>query len=233
MDHIKYQMAVFDLDGTIINSRPFHASVFEEFFRENWKPVPYQTCYDAVGATVRTVFESGGIPLEKHGKFYDMLYGYYERGADRFLEKTTLAEGVVQVLEKMREMGMKTAIVTNSLTPVLNMFLTHHNISGLFDAVIGADRDSLTKNERCRSLEETFGIHSSRILYVGDSESDFILANEMGYDACFAKTEIAWYKNENYIESELKPLYTVTEYAELLELLKEWERKQAAETAPA
>ena len=216
----QYRIAIFDMDGTIVDSRPFHASVFEALFNENWQPVDYRTCYEAVGVTVRTVFESVGIPPEKHLAFFDLLGGYYQKEAKTMLAKTALAEGIVPVLRHMRGVGMKTAIVTNSLDAVAELFMEHHDIGGFFDAVVGADRHSHSKNRRCKALEERFRLCADEVLYIGDSESDMELAKEMAYDACFAKTPIAWFKDAGYIANALSPKYTVSSYDELLTLLK-------------
>lgn len=217
----RYQLAIFDMDGTIIDSRIFHAAVFEELFHENWHTVDYETCYQAVGQTVRTVFESVGIPAERHEFFYQQLDCYYGKKADIMLQRTRLADGIIPVLQKMRSFGMKIAVVSNSLNAVVDLFLTYHGIRGMFDLVVGADEQSHTKNDRCREVVRMLGSDTDEVLYIGDTESDMQMANEMCYDACFAKTEIAWYKDERYITRELRPRYTISDYGELLFILGE------------
>jgi len=216
----KYKAVIFDMDGTIINSRDFHASIFENFLKDNWKPVAYEDCYKAVGVTVRTVFETMDIPQEKHDAFFELLDRYYAGDGKEILEKTSLAEGIVPVLEYMKSIGTRTAIVSNSLDVVVDMFLDYHDIRQMFDAVLGADRHSYSKNERCKIIEGLLDVSSDEVLYIGDSESDMVLANDLGYDACFAKTPIGWYKDEKYIESVLKPRYTISSYDELLDTLR-------------
>lgn len=223
---MKYKLAIFDMDGTIVDSRPFHASVFEDFLRQNWKTIDYQTCYEAVGITVKAVFESVGIPQERHPVLFDMLSEYYEKGAGEFLKKTGLAKGIVPFVKYLRQLGIRTAIVTNSLNDVVDMFMGYHKIGHLFDEVVGADPHSHSKNERCRIIAEKFGAAPGEIIYIGDSEGDMILSNEMGYDACFAKTEIAWHKDENYIANVLKPKYTVDSYEELQSLFAAMEDEE-------
>lgn len=219
----KYKIVIFDMDGTILDSRSFHASIFEEFLQENWMPVDYEACYEAVGITVRSVFESMGIPQEKYDGLFELLDSFYVEKGKAMLKKTFLAEGIMLVLQYLKSIGVRTAIVSNSLEIVISMALDYHNLHHMCDAFLGADRYSYSKNERCKILEKRFDVSADEVLYVGDTESDIVLANDMGYDACFAKTPIAWYKNDKYIEEVLKPRYTISSYDELLKLLQKAE----------
>ncbi|MDO4343542.1 MAG: HAD family hydrolase [Eubacteriales bacterium] len=216
----RYQLVLFDMDGTFIDSRPFHARLFFEFFKKYWKPVDYERCYRAVGTTVRELFDQCGLPKEHQEAYFDLLDDYYNNECTDLIPMTRASEGFSELLKWLRGQGVKTGVVTNSLDCVVRKILKYHGLWDLFDNITGADRNSKDKKDRCRKILNRYQISPEHVLYVGDTESDLLLANEMGFDACFAKTPIAWFQDEEYIRKELKPAITVQSYFELRDVLE-------------
>lgn len=100
---MEYKLVVFDMDGTFINSRNFHAQLFYEFFRKYWKPISYEQCYEAVGITVRQVFEEAEIPLKDHAKYYDLLDDFYNYESKELIKLTSVPEKFRDVLDLLRK----------------------------------------------------------------------------------------------------------------------------------
>lgn len=214
-------MVIFDMDGTFADSRPFHASIFHSFFCENWHEIAYEQCLQMVGKTVKQIFIDAEIPEEFHEPFYQKLTELYRKESSRYIGLVKMPDGFQELLQFLRKENCITAVVTNSLNDVLELFLKQFGIGGLFDEKEGADRNSLDKYARCRLLMQKYRLKPSEILSVGDAESDIKLANALKTDACFAKTVISWYSDEAYIRNTLKPKYTIQEFQELTGLLKE------------
>lgn len=216
----KHHLIIFDMDGTFIDSRIFHASVFEKFFAKYGHPVSFNQCYDAVGLTVKSVFDTVGIQEADQMDYFHKLAKFYERDAKSLLPKSRLFEDARAVFCELKRQGVLLALVSNSLHEVVAMFLQYHALTDIFDDIEGADPESFTKHARCQRIQARLGIVSEYILCVGDTESDMALANDLGYDSCFAKTPLGWYQDANYIEQKYLPTYSLTSYAEWLEHLK-------------
>lgn len=212
---------MFDMDGTFIDSRPFHARLFYEFFNKYRYSISYDTCYNTVGTTVKQLFRAAQIPEEDFDCFYRRLDEYYSREGASLVSMTTVADGFRELLYRLPLYGIKTAVVSNSLKCAVDKILSFHGLSGLLDDIVGADHDSLDKVRRCLKLQNKYQIEKEDILFVGDSESDMELANKMGYSACFSKTGISWYKDSEYIETVLKPAAVIQSFEELLAALEE------------
>lgn len=215
---MKHKLVMFDMDGTFIDSRNFHTHIFYEFFKKYWKEVPYDKVSSGVGTSVRVLFEIAQISEDLMEPYFRRLDEFYENESLEMIKKIKLADGIKELLENLKERGVKRAVVTNSLQSVADEILRVHGLSDKFDLVLGADMYSKDKIQRCRIIEERLGVASSGILFVGDSEEDMMLANTMGYQGCFLDTRIAWYKDKEYILSELKPAYVVDSIKQVAEL---------------
>lgn len=217
---MKYELIIFDMDGTFIDSKEFHAKVFFDFFQKNCVPVTYEYCYRSIGKTVRQVFEAVDLLITEYNRYYDLLNDYYMNEGTHIIHLTKVAEDFKKFLSQVKKYGIKTAVITNSLNCVTEQILKYHSLNMEFDNVIGADKESLDKISRCKALLKQRKILPEKVLLVGDTESDIELANYLGIDACFAKTSIAWYQDSDYIEKELKPCMIVKDYLEFSNILK-------------
>jgi len=214
----RYKLIIFDMDGTFLDSRRFHARLFYTFFQKHWHRISYERCYEAVGMTVDRLFETVGIPPDRYHEFYLLLDAHYDRESVPLILMTKVVDGFHPFLQWLLAQGIRTALVTNSLSCVVKKIVEYHTLDSSFGDIMGAERDSADKLQRCLSLRNKYRLGSDEILLVGDMESDMALANEMGCDACFSKTGISWYKDSNYIEDVLKPKFVIHDYQEMLPL---------------
>lgn len=221
---MKYKLLIFDMDGTFVDSRPFHAKIFWDFFERYFRAVRYEKCYQLVGKTVCQLFDSCGIPKDQQDRYFDLLEDYYSNEGAKYVSLTKVPNDFKEVLE-WTCLGMnriKTAVVTNSLNCIARKILDYHKLYELFDDVIGADRNSTDKIERCQTLLKKYGFCIDEVLLIGDTEDDIILANSMNFNSCFARTEIAWYKDCDYIRNELKPTIEIKSFSELKYILEKF-----------
>lgn len=218
---MKYKLVIFDMDGTFLDSRKFHAQIFYDFFRRYFKPVTYEKCYRAVGVTVRKLFDECGVPREKQDHYFDLLDHFYNYECDALIPLTKISRDFKKLLELLGMYGIKRAVVTNSLKCVVEKILIYHGLDEMFEEIEGADRDSVDKIERCRKILKKYSIPPKEVFLVGDTEGDMKLARDMDFNACFANTNIAWRKDEAYIAETLKPEISISEYAELIRIFED------------
>ena len=211
---------MFHMDGTFIDSRPLHARLFYEFFKKNANEMSYERCYELVGTTVRTLFSEDGIKDEEQERYFGLLNEFYDAESGKLVPLTHAAEGFRELLIYLKERNVITIVVTNSLNCIVDKFMTYYGFKDLFTEIMGADKNSHDKTERCGMLLKKYGLKPSEVIYVGDTETDMELARLMGFDACFAKTPIAWYHDAEKLAREYRPEITVTDFKQLYDHFK-------------
>lgn len=214
---------MFDMDGTFIDSKEFHTKVFYQYFNRYVMPVDIETVRQGMGNTVRDIFRSLNVEETRFPELFEKLDEFCRTQIDGLIEKIQIAEDIEKTLEGIEAVGIKSALVTNSMQCVAERILEIHNLKKHFSVVSGADLASLNKNRRCEKIRKEMGLERKQILYVGDAENDMILAKEMGYDSCFADTVLSWCRDKDYVMSVLRPAYTVKSLYEITEIM----RKQA------
>ncbi len=213
----KYDLVMFDMDGTIMDSRNFHHAVFYRFLNEYVRPVTHEEVYKGIGNTVREIFDSIGVEEERLESLFEELDDFCRTQVDDIAKEIPVVPGTKELLRGLKERGIKRALLTNSLETVTDRMLTMNGLKEYFDAVSGADYFSLNKIDRCIRLASKFD--SDRILYVGDTQKDMELALSMGYDACFADTGYGWCEDREYVIEELKPTCVAKQLTDILKFI--------------
>ena len=60
----RYDLVMFDMDGTLMDSRAFHQKVFYRFLNRYVGNITEEEVRRGIGATVREIFDSAGVPEE-------------------------------------------------------------------------------------------------------------------------------------------------------------------------
>lgn len=211
-----YGLIIFDLDGTLVDSAEFHARAFELFFgRLPGADAGFDFSGQA-GGTVRDCFAAAGIGEDGMDAGFEALSRFYrEREARALLELTRAAPGIVSLTQWLRSRRISLAVVTNSLQDAADLILRRHGLHRLFDAVDGADAGNPGKGPRCQRICERFGARPETVLLVGDTEGDLVLAEQLGYDACFMKTPIGWHEDGDGIVKRRRPALVAESFESL------------------
>ena len=213
------KIVMFDMDGTFIDSRKFHANVFYRFFNQCVMPVSMKDIEAGIGNTVRDIFQSFGIEEEKFEQLFSELDIFCRTQVDDLIEKIGIAPDMKETLAVLQKRGIITAVVTNSMQCVVERILEIHHLTSQFAIISGADIESLNKNKRCEAVRLKTDANKQEVLYVGDALSDVILAKELGYKSCFADTAISWCKDKDYMLTVLRPDYTVKKLFEITDIV--------------
>lgn len=216
----QYKIVMFDMDGTFIDSRKFHAEVFYRFFQQRIMPVSMKDVEAGIGNTVRDIFQSFGIEERMFPQLFLELDAFYRTQIDDLIEQIELVPDIKDTLDALKEQGISTAVVTNSMYSVVERILEIHHLEDRFKIVSGADIESLNKNKRCEKVRLQAEAKPREVLYVGDAKSDVVLAKQMGYKSCFTDTSISWCNNKEYVISKLRPDYTVNNLFQITGIVK-------------
>ena len=109
---------------------------------------------------------------------------YREKADVVITANTTLYDGVLDVLRKLRSLGIRCGIVTTKFHYRIDQILEKFSAADLIDVIIGGD-DVLHEKPSPEGLFkaiETLGIDKREVLYVGDSLVDAKTAQLSGVD---------------------------------------------------
>lgn len=117
-----------------------------------------------------------------------LMQSYREKYAEVGLYKYKLYDGITELLKKLNENGIKTAVASSKPQEALENIIKVSGIDKYFDCIVGADRN-YTDSDKATIVEEAIkrtGVtDKSRVLMVGDRKYDIVGAHKAGI-ACAA-----------------------------------------------
>lgn len=178
---------VFDLDGTLIDSRPAMLSALRaQLHAEGRASVDKAALGEALHHGLSAMLErayalSGGVPVDLVARTHSLRQAYLDEacsGAPCF-------SGAVALLEQLRARGCWLGLCSNQDMVCVQTLLQARGLAAYFDGVVGGD--SLTQRKPdpapLRWLLQRAGASPERSLMVGDSELDAECAERSG-SAC-------------------------------------------------
>jgi len=167
--------AIFDLDGTLIDSAPdIHAAGNAVLAAEGLGPVSAEQSRSFIGNGARVYVErlqmaaAGAIEPERTARMHRGFIAHYE--AEHSL--TRIYPGVEAALEALRGQGWRLGVCTNKPHAPALTVLAHFGWSDLFDVVIGGDSLPVNKPDPAPLRAAIAGVGGGSVIYVGDSEVD-------------------------------------------------------------
>jgi phosphoglycolate phosphatase len=167
--------AVFDLDGTLIDSAPdIHAAGNAVLAAEGLPPVTPDQSRSFIGNGARIYVErleraaAGANDPARTARMRDLFIAEYEVAHGL----TRIYPGVEAALASLRGQGWRLAICTNKPHGPALTVLAHFGWTGLFDAVIGGDSLPVVKPDPAPLQAAIAGLGGGPVVYVGDSEVD-------------------------------------------------------------
>lgn len=172
-----YKAALFDLDGTLLDSIPVILKSAREVFGE--MELHYDE--DAIRKTI-------GIPLKIQAKdwagdrwheFESKYRAAYKRNQYGDFH---LFPGTVDMLKSLKSAGVKTALVTSKSSSGARSALDCTGMDGLFDAIVSADdvKHAKPQPEPILKALTILDVSPNEAIYVGDSIFDIDAAQRAG-----------------------------------------------------
>lgn len=187
MGDLRGRLIVFDLDGTLVDSRRDLADSANELIRELGG---HSLTEDAVGTMVgegaavlvRRALQAAGL-----GDVPGALPRFLDLYDERLLTHTRPYDGIVGALEHARRHA-RVAVLTNKPTRATERILESLHLRPLIDDVIGGDGPHPRKPDPAAlfALMTRAGASSGTTLLVGDSEVDHETARRAGVRCCLA-----------------------------------------------
>lgn len=184
---MKYELAIFDLDGTILNTLDDLSASLNFALKKSGYPMrTTEEVKSFVGNGIRKLIERG-VPTGTDKISIDKVYSdFSEHYRIHCADMTKPYDGIPELLKKLKKNGIKTAVVSNKADyAVQNLCIQYFN--GLFDAAVG-EHDGVRRKpapDLVFIILEKLEIKCQNAVYIGDSDVDIETAKNSGMD-CIA-----------------------------------------------
>lgn len=208
------QLCVFDLDGTLINSLPDIASALNgalaHFCLPGFSLAEYRR---KVGNGAKRLC-TRCLPAGKEALLPELLAEYDRRYIRACASDTAPFPGIPELLCKLRDAGIKTAIISNKPHPQTLEVLSSVLAGIPFDLALG-QREGIPLKPAPDALLETLhtlSIPPEDTLYIGDSPEDVRFGKAADVDTC----AVLWgYRDKEELE-EAGPDHLAARPADIL-----------------
>lgn len=182
---------IFDLDGTVSNTIDTIA-YFGNLALEHYgiQPIETETYKVLIGNGAKVLVERmlrhTNTPMEK----FDAVYKYYVEEYDKdFMFLTRPYDGIIEMLDTLREKGIQTAVLTNK--PHMTACKIIEDLFG--ERILlcrGVKEDGITKPrpDGVYEIMELLNLKKEDILYVGDTGTDM----QTGKNADLFTVGVTW-----------------------------------------
>ncbi len=170
---------LFDLDGTMIDSDPIHASVFAEIFAERGREIDGEFYTDRIQGRLNADIFTEFFPDEDPGALADEKEARFR---DRLGDNAEPVAGLVALIDRARGHGMAIGIVTNAPRRNAETMLAAMGIAHRFDTLVVCEDLPRGKPDPLpyRTGLDRLGTDPARALAFEDSRSGIASAAAAG-----------------------------------------------------
>ena len=213
------KLAIFDLDGTLINTIADLATATNFALSQQGYPTHETNAYlYFVGNGINKLFERA-LPENKKSqenilKTREIFVPYYD------VHNTDLSvpyDGIEEVLKALQAKGMMLAVASNKYDAATKKLIKHYFPDIKFIAVLGQREQFPTKPNPAviNEIIELANVTKEEVVYVGDSGVDM----QTGINAGVCTIGVAWgFRPKSELES-YKPTYIAEERRELPQII--------------
>jgi phosphoglycolate phosphatase len=180
-------LLIFDLDGTLIDSK-LDLAIAVNATRTNMglKPLDNDRVYSYVGNGAPTLIRRALGPAAREEDVKQALEFFLAYYAEHKLDNTALYPGVRKALDRLREHGMRMAVLTNKPVRVSTAILEGLGVGNYFLRIYGGNSFEQKKPDPVgvNTILAEAGVRHDAALMVGDSAIDVRTARNAGIRCC-------------------------------------------------
>lgn len=182
------KLIVFDLDGTLIDSRHDLAGAVN-YMRGSMglEPLSAERVVSFVGNGIINLVRRSVADAEVD--FDEALRRMKRYYADHLVDTTCLYPGVSAGLKELKESGITLAVLSNKPTAASAKILDRLGVAGFFSDIIGGDGNYPLKPEpdALLALQAKYGFDASACWMFGDHYTDLEAARRAGFRRALAR----------------------------------------------
>ena len=172
------KLFIFDLDGTLVDTAPDFKNSINYMLNElNESEVSLEEIRNWVGygarELIRRTVVDKNIPHDEQ-RIEEMLKIFLLHYTHNIDDDSVLFNNVRNVLEFLKDNGIKLAVCTNKMERLSNILLEKLNVLHMFDYLVGGDSLSKSKPDPFPLLNicEKLNTETSDSIMIGDSVTD-------------------------------------------------------------
>lgn len=211
----RYDTILFDLDGTLLNTRELINRTFIHTF-EHFRPEKVLTDEELdsfFGPSLRQTFSKYS---EDEAEIQEMIQYYREYNVSIHDEIVTAFPGAKVLIKTLANKGYKLGVVSSKKADLVEHGLELFGMLEKMRIVIGEDDVEHPKPDPEGILRAMEVLHSKKALYVGDGVGDILAGKNAGIDTIGVLYSD---RKEQIIAAE--PTYTIQNLNEILSILVE------------
>lgn len=211
---LKYQLALFDMDGTIADTDEVILSTMHDLYDlyRDGKRTPDEQIYYFSGPPITDTLKKEFPHMDQKlmiNEFVRISKIYYHKVLHEY-------PSCRETLLELKKAGVKLGVVTNKATLYANKCLELIRLDDVMDYLVGFD-DVVKKKpdgEGIIKSMEHFNVKDLKnVLYVGDNVIDLDTANNAGVDCCL----VCW--GPRILPNNINPKYKIYKYEQLKEVV--------------
>lgn len=188
----KYKLICFDVDGTLIDNVKFSWQIFHDYFKvdEHKREQAKNSFFDGKISYLEWAKHDINLWIEKKVKKEDFF---------KAMSNLKLMDGTLETLHKLKNKGLKLAIISGSLSIILEKFIP--NYDEIFDYIylswLEFDKNGLIINSKptefdmekkadaLNKIASAENISLSECVFVGDYLNDLKIIQDSGLGIAF------------------------------------------------
>ncbi len=207
----RFDLIAFDWDGTLYDSTAIIVRCIQDAVRDVGGTVPSdQQAAWVIGMSLSQALAHAApdVPPEKYNELGNRYRYHYLKHQDDL----SLFEGVMPMLQELRERGHLLAVATGKSRRGLDELLHTDALRGVFDASRTADETAGKPHPlMLQELMAEFGVPPERTLMIGDTTHDL----QMALNAGCASVGVSYGAHEPASFEPLHPLFVAHSLREL------------------
>ncbi len=142
---MQFRAALFDMDGTLIDSMGVWARVDEVFFARRGLPLPQDYAHSVAGLSFRQTGEYTKARFHLPESVDDILREWHELCESAYVNDVPLKPHAAEYLKKLRGEGVRLAVATALPERLYRPVLSRTGVLPLFDAFASTDEAGESK----------------------------------------------------------------------------------------
>ena len=209
----QFQLFMFDLDGTLLDSAEDIAIAVNYAFRKlNLPEKSKEEVVSKVGYGAKKLIEDliPEYPEDVKEKALELFREFYHQNPVIYSKLYDYSE---EILAKLKESGKLIAVVTNKYEELSKRILEKLGVLNYIDLVVGADTTSEKKPSPLPVFYtlQNLNVNKEKAILVGDSETDVLTAKNAQVYSClvlhgYGKKDLALSLNPDFVIENLKKI---------------------------